>query len=63
MGESVGLLSFTTDANQDFQAKPYSKYLQSLMDAEAQSLVATAYRTAEKLIRDNRDKLEQVINE
>lgn len=60
MSESIGLLSFSTDPNQDFQPKPYSRYLQNLMDNEAQQLVATAYKTAEKLIIENKDKLEKV---
>ena len=32
MGDSIGLLSFSTDPNQDYQVKPYSKHLQSLID-------------------------------
>lgn len=32
MGDSTGLLTFPTDKNEDFQLKPYSKYLQNVID-------------------------------
>ena len=33
MGESVGLLSFNSNPSEDYQYKPFSKRLQSLIDA------------------------------
>ena len=33
MGESIGLLSFNSNPSEDYQYKPFSKRLQSLIDA------------------------------
>jgi len=60
MGDSIGLLSFSTDPNQDYQVKPYSKHLQSLIDMETQQMVARAYKTAEEIISTHRDKLDKL---
>ncbi|VDM51247.1 unnamed protein product [Toxocara canis] len=64
MSERVGPLSFAPqpgfEAEADLYKKPYSAMLQHTMDQEVSSLVAKAYFTAEKLIRDNRDLLEKL---
>ena len=56
MNEAVGPLSF----DQGPGRKPYSRKLGALMDAEARTLVARAYRHTETVLRDNMDKLQLV---
>ncbi|KAF1640204.1 UNVERIFIED_CONTAM: Paraplegin, partial [Eudyptes robustus] len=58
----VGPLSFASEPGQErseqFQRKPYSKQLGNIMDSEARELVKQAYYTTEKLLNDNKDKLD-----
>ncbi|KAK0181008.1 hypothetical protein PV327_003330 [Microctonus hyperodae] len=60
MNENVGLVSFTEDETGQHTRKHYSKKLANLMDIEMQRMVALAYQTAEKILTENRDKLELV---
>ena len=63
MNPNVGLIAFPevdSDPQSGFLKKPYSKRLGAIMDAEARNLVATAYHLAEKVVRDNKDKLVKV---
>ncbi|GAV06972.1 hypothetical protein RvY_16876 [Ramazzottius varieornatus] len=60
MSPAVGLIAFPevdSDDRAGFLTKPYSKRLAHIMDTEARNLVAHAYKTAEKVLVDNRDKL------
>ncbi|KAL5022764.1 hypothetical protein ScPMuIL_001919 [Solemya velum] len=59
MNENVGLLSFPQGGGgSEFSPKPYSKKLSALIDEEARSLVARAYRHTEKVLQENKDKLQ-----
>ncbi|CAF3091909.1 unnamed protein product [Rotaria socialis] len=61
MSKTIGLISFPADQqnpqNDDFGVKPYSKRLQRMMDEEAQQRLANAFKRTEKLMTENRAKL------
>ncbi|XP_026669493.1 paraplegin [Ceratina calcarata] len=57
MSPSVGLLSFNRELTSTKTKKPYSKKLGSLMDAEVRKIITQAYKTTDKLLNDNKDKL------
>lgn len=57
MSEATGLLSFQDDKN---SIKPYSKKMAALFDDEVRRVVAKAHQTTEKVIIENKDKLELV---
>lgn len=57
MSENIGLLSFEDDKN---SIKPYSKKLAAMMDDEVRRVVAKAHQATEKVIIENKDKLELV---
>ncbi|KAL3859902.1 hypothetical protein ACJMK2_010086 [Sinanodonta woodiana] len=59
MSQRIGHLSFP-DADEGFGTKPYSKRLAAMIDEEASSLVARAYKHTEKVILDNKDKLQKI---
>lgn len=64
MNPTVGLVAFPevdADDNAGFLRKPYSKRLGNIMDEEARNLVARAYRKAEAVLLENKDKLTKVI--
>lgn len=67
MSERFGVLSFAPQPGDErsfqFQKKPYSQYLQTLMDEEVSKLVSQAYFVTEKLLRDNQNKLETLTKE
>lgn len=60
MCPTVGLFSFDEELTSTKTKKPYSKKLGNLMDAEARRLIAEAYKNAQKIISENRDKLEKL---
>lgn len=61
MNDNIGLLSFPDDNDQSYTGeKPYSKYLQNLIDLEVRKLINNTYDMTEKILRDNMDKLEKV---
>jgi spastic paraplegia protein 7 len=64
MSEVVGPISFTPNPGEErssqFVKKPYSKRLGQMIDEEVHKLVTRAYFFTEKLLEDNRDKLEKV---
>ncbi|NXY85478.1 SPG7 protein, partial [Alcedo cyanopectus] len=61
MVPSIGQLSFPDrESSPGIGRRPFSQGLQQLMDHEAKVLVAQAYRSTEKLLLDNRDKLQTV---
>lgn len=57
MSPTVGLISFDQEVTTTKTKKPYSKKLAGLMDLEVRRMITEAYRTTEKLLLDNKDKL------
>lgn len=57
----MGCVSFPEE-NEENQSgeKPYSQFLARMIDDEARKLVNKAYDEAEKILRDNKDKLAKV---
>uniref|UniRef100_A0A8C0GDA9 SPG7 matrix AAA peptidase subunit, paraplegin n=1 Tax=Chelonoidis abingdonii TaxID=106734 RepID=A0A8C0GDA9_CHEAB len=63
MVPSIGHLSFPElERTPGVGRRPFSQGLQQMMDHEAKVLVAQAYRHTEKLLLDNRDKLQTLAN-
>ncbi|XP_043248922.1 paraplegin [Colletes gigas] len=60
MSPTVGLISFPEDMTSTKTKKLYSKKMGNLMDAEVQRIIADAYKTTEKLLLDNKDKLKML---
>ncbi|CAF1299242.1 unnamed protein product, partial [Didymodactylos carnosus] len=67
MSKTIGLISFPSDRDNpektDFGVKPYSKKLQRMMDEEAQQRLANAFKKTERLLEQNRSKLETLAEE
>ncbi|XP_071973538.1 mitochondrial inner membrane m-AAA protease component paraplegin [Engystomops pustulosus] len=61
MVPSIGQVSFP-DSSTGIGRRPFSQGLQEMMDYEAQQLVATAYKRTEKLLLQNKDKLQELAN-
>uniref|UniRef100_A0A803XUF2 SPG7 matrix AAA peptidase subunit, paraplegin n=1 Tax=Meleagris gallopavo TaxID=9103 RepID=A0A803XUF2_MELGA len=63
MVPSIGQISFPDgESTAGIGRRPFSQGLQQMMDHEAKVLVAQAYRRTEKLLLDNRDKLQTLSN-
>uniref|UniRef100_A0A8C8S7P5 SPG7 matrix AAA peptidase subunit, paraplegin n=1 Tax=Pelusios castaneus TaxID=367368 RepID=A0A8C8S7P5_9SAUR len=63
MVPSIGHISFPElESTPGIGQRPFSQGLQQMMDHEARTLVAQAYRKTEKLLLDNRDKLKTLAN-
>ncbi|KAM9288482.1 mitochondrial inner membrane m-AAA protease component paraplegin isoform 1-T1 [Morus bassanus] len=63
MVPSIGQLSFPDlEISAGIGRRPFSQGLQQMMDHEAKVLVAQAYRRTEKLLLENRDKLQTLSN-
>lgn len=63
MVPSIGQISFPDgESTVGIGRRPFSQGLQQMMDHEAKVLVAQAYRRTEKLLLDNRDKLQTLSN-
>ncbi|XP_074644343.1 mitochondrial inner membrane m-AAA protease component paraplegin-like [Tubulanus polymorphus] len=61
MNNNIGPLSFDDDrSGSEFVKRPYSKKLMHLIDEEARSLVARAYKRTEQVLSENKHKLEKV---
>ncbi|XP_052819182.1 paraplegin-like [Mya arenaria] len=62
MSQRFGLLSFPSDDERGtkFGPKPYSRLTDRLLDEEARSMVGKAYRHAEKILTDNKQKLHEL---
>nr|DBA16920.1 TPA: hypothetical protein GDO54_002447 [Pyxicephalus adspersus] len=58
MVPSIGQVSFPDDEKTGIGKRPFSQGLQEMMDYEAQQLVASAFKHTEKILLDNRDKLQ-----
>uniref|UniRef100_A0A8C3UTM6 AAA+ ATPase domain-containing protein n=2 Tax=Catharus ustulatus TaxID=91951 RepID=A0A8C3UTM6_CATUS len=63
MVPSIGQISFPdAESAPGIGRRPFSQSLQQMMDHEAKILVAQAYRRTEKLLLENRDKLQTLSN-
>ncbi|KAJ1083906.1 hypothetical protein NDU88_004061 [Pleurodeles waltl] len=63
MVPSIGHVSYPdSETVSGIGRRPFSQGLQDLMDHEAKLLIAQAYRRTEKLLLDNRDKLQALAN-
>uniref|UniRef100_A0A803W3X0 SPG7 matrix AAA peptidase subunit, paraplegin n=1 Tax=Ficedula albicollis TaxID=59894 RepID=A0A803W3X0_FICAL len=63
MVPSIGQISFPDpESARGIGRRPFSQSLQQMMDHEAKILVAQAYRRTEKLLLENRDKLQTLSN-
>lgn len=60
MNDVVGLISFSEEEIKEKGRKPFSKRLSSIIDDESRRLIAKAYKHTEKVLIDNKDKLEMV---
>lgn len=61
MSEVLGPISFPEENDSNpYATSPYSKGLHSLIDEEARKLINDAYDKTEKILRENKDKLELV---
>ncbi|XP_018412816.1 PREDICTED: paraplegin [Nanorana parkeri] len=58
MVASIGQVSFPDGEKTGIGRRPFSQGLQEMMDYEAQQLVASAYKSTEKLLLANKDKLQ-----
>ena len=62
MSEKLGPISFVTAQDEGlppaFQQQPYSEATSELIDAEVRRIVDESHREAERLLADNRDKLD-----
>ena len=61
MNDRVGLVSYPQESGEEMGEKPYSKSLAAIIDQEARELVAKAYDQTEKILTENKDKLQKVI--
>ncbi|CAL8096857.1 unnamed protein product [Calicophoron daubneyi] len=63
MSKTIGNLSFESDpSGNEYTMKPYSQLTQTLIEMEAQRLVATAFTRCIELLEANRDKLQRIID-
>ncbi|TMW49526.1 hypothetical protein DOY81_005389 [Sarcophaga bullata] len=60
MNEKIGPIYISDPEETGGYDKPYSKALDKMIDFEARNLVANAYNKTEKILKDNRDKLEKL---
>ncbi|XP_077307145.1 mitochondrial inner membrane m-AAA protease component paraplegin isoform X1 [Lithobates pipiens] len=58
MAPTIGQVSFPDAEQAGIGRRPFSQGLQEMMDYEAQHLVASAFKHTEKLLQDNKDKLQ-----
>lgn len=58
MNKRIGLISFPDESSGSGGDKPYSDRLSHMMDEEVRKLVNTAYDQAEKILKDNQEKLQ-----
>lgn len=62
MCPEVGLISFPEEESRESGRRPYSRRLASSMDRMAQEIVTKAYKMTEKVLQENKDKLQMVKN-
>lgn len=58
MNETIGNISFPAEAINELGKKPYSKKLANVIDQEARKYVAKAFQYTEKVLSENKGKLE-----
>lgn len=61
MNEKLGPVYIRDVEETEGYEKPFSKALDKLIDHEARNLISNAYQKTEQILKDNRDKLEKVI--
>ena len=57
---AVGQVSFPVQDSSSSGRRPYSNTLANIMDLEANRIIFEAYKITEKLVNENRVKLQQV---
>ncbi len=63
LNDKIGNISFYDTSGQEFMMqKPYSEKTAETIDDEVKKLIDIAYEKTKKLLRDNRDKLDQLAN-
>lgn len=62
MNDNIGPIYISNQEETGGYDKPFSKALDKMIDYEARNLIANAYYRTEKLLKDNREKLEKVYN-
>lgn len=62
MCDKIGLMSFDKEETDKNLKKPYSKYLASLYDQEARSLITSVYKETETMLLENKKNLIKVKN-
>lgn len=62
MNPRLGQLAFPKDPNAMFEERPYSEKTAKAMDEEAKQIVDEAYERTLNLMREHKDKVEQVAN-
>nr|XP_022339795.1 paraplegin-like [Crassostrea virginica] len=60
MSENVGQISFQIGEGDETLPKPYSKYMESLIDKEVRDLVSKANMQARRILEENMDKVHKV---
>ncbi|XP_059472586.1 paraplegin-like [Neocloeon triangulifer] len=63
MSPEVGLVSFPEENSREMGKRPYSRQLAGMMDRVAQDLIARAYKVTEKVLQENKEKLEKIAEE
>ncbi|XP_071957599.1 mitochondrial inner membrane m-AAA protease component paraplegin-like [Antedon mediterranea] len=60
LSDVIGNMSFPEVESNEVGKKPYSQYLQQMIDQEANKLIAQAYKRTEKILLDNTDTLKKL---
>jgi cell division protease FtsH len=63
LNEKIGNISYYDTSGQEFMMqKPYSEKTAETIDEEVKKMIDIAYQKTKQLLRDNRDKLDQLAN-
>lgn len=60
MNENVGQISFHFEEGDETLPKPYSKYMENMIDTEARNLVTKASVQSKKILEENMEKVHKV---
>ncbi|XP_061162893.1 paraplegin-like isoform X2 [Saccostrea echinata] len=63
MNDSVGQISFHFEEGDETMPKPYSQYMENLIDREVRALVSKASLQSKKILEENMDKVHKVAKE
>lgn len=64
MDDELGAISYPNESSEgNLGKKPYSKRLGNLIDLRARLMIASAYKTTEDLLKENKDKLKLLAEE